>query len=443
MKTNRKIKSALAIFFCLALFSQGYTQSIDKAKLDQLFDRLLEKNKGMGSITIAKEGKILYTYSFGYGQITETMKKPLTEDTKYRISSITKTYTAVMIFQLVEEGKLKLSDHLDKFFPQITNADKITIAHILAHRSGIPDLTVEDGWGSQPRTHEEVIAAIAKGKPIFEPDSRHLYSNTGYVLLGYIVEKVCGIPYQEALKQRINTKVGLENTYLGVGNTSAENNESLSYSYFGTWKEAREMNLSVPAGAGAIISTPTDMVKFIHALFDLKLVSKSSLEQMKTMRDGEGMGMELFSFAGRTLYGHTGGSNASGAWLAYEPTEKLAMAYTTNAKIYSVSDIVAAVFDIYWNRPYQIPTFDALEVSPEILDQYVGVYVVAGTPAKMTVTRTGSTIAIDNGATPIPLEATAPDKFTIAPGVTVTFDAAKKQMTIKRPQGERVFTKEN
>jgi len=122
----------------VALFGTGYAQTIDKAKLDQLFDRLLEKNKGMGSITIAKDGNVLYTRSFGYGQITDTMKKLLTDDTKYRIASITKTYTAVMIFQLVEEGKLKLSDHLDKFFPQIPNASKITVAQILSHRSGIP-----------------------------------------------------------------------------------------------------------------------------------------------------------------------------------------------------------------------------------------------------------------------------------------------------------------
>lgn len=443
MKTIKKIKITLAVLFCLALSVTGDTQSIDKAKLDQLFDRLLEKNKGMGSITIAKDGKVLYTRSFGYGQITETMKKPLTETTKYRIASITKTYTAVMIFQLIEEGKLRLGDHLDKFFPQIPNADKITIAQILSHRSGIPELAVDAGWRLQPRTHKEVLAAIAKGKPDFEPGSQHMYSNTGYVLLGYIVEKVGGEPYQEALKQRITSKIGLKNTYMGVGNTNAENNESLSYRYLGTWKEAPEMNLSIPAGAGAIISTPTDMTKFIQALFDGKLVSKSSLEQMITMRDGEGMGMEPFSFAGKTLYGHTGGSNVSGSWLAYEPKEKLAMAYTTNAKIYPVSDIVTAVFDIYWNRPYQIPTFEALEVSPEVLDQYVGVYVVAGTPAKMVVIRAGATISIENGANRIPLEATAPDKFTIAPGVTVTFDTAKKQMTIKRPQGERIFTKEN
>ena len=255
--------------------------------------------------------------------------------------------------------------------------------------------------------------------------------------------KIDGKPYQEILKRRIADKIGLKNTYMGVGNTKVENNESLSYRYLGTWKEAPEMDLSIPAGAGAIISTPTDMCKFIQALFDGKLVSKSSLDQMKTMRDGEGMGMEPFSFADHVLYGHTGGSNVSGSWLAYEPIEKLAMAYTTNAKIYPVKDIIAGVFDIYWNKPYQVPTFNALEVSSEILDQYVGVYVVASTPAKMTVIKTGSTIAIENNGSTIPLEATAPNKFTLTPGVTVEFDTAKKQMTIRRPQGERVFTKEN
>lgn len=443
MKANKKVKSIVATLFCLSLFGAGYSQTLDTAKLNLLFDRLLEKNKGMGSISIAKEGKIIYTRSFGYSQVTETMKKPLTEDTKYRIASITKTYTAVMVFQLVEEGKLKLSDHLARFFPRIPNAEKITIAHILAHRSGIPEMDVEPGWGAQPRTHEEVLAVVEKGQSLFEPDTRHLYSNTGYVILGYILEKVGGQPYQEALKQRICSKIGLENTYLGVGNTNPENNESLSYRYMGAWKEAPEMNLSVPAGAGAILSTPNDMVKFIHALFELKLVSKNSLEQMITMRDGEGMGMEPFSFAGRALYGHTGGSLVSGSWLAYEPTEKLAMAYTTNAKIYKVADIVTGVFDIYWNRPYQVPTFEAAEVSPEILDHYVGVYVSAVTATKMTVVRSGSTIAIVNGGNSIPLEATATDTFIIAPGVTVTFNAAKKQMIIKRPQGEGVFAKEN
>jgi CubicO group peptidase (beta-lactamase class C family) len=438
-----KIKLLLEIILSLAVFSSVYAQPLDEAKLDQLFNRLLEKNKGMGSITIAKDGKVLYTRSFGYGQITETIKTPLTDQTKYRISSITKMYTAVMIFQLIEEGKLKPSDELDKFFPQIPNATKITIDQILSHRSGIPNV-VPDGSGMQPRTEEERIAEIARLQPDFEPGSRHLYSNSGYVLLGYIVEKAGGQSYQEALKTRIVSKLGLQNTYMGTGNTNVARNESLSYRYVGGWREAREPDFSIVAGAGAIVSTPTDMVKFIQGLFDLKLISQNSLDQMKTMIDGEGMGMEPFTFAGKNLYGHTGGSSTSGAWLAYYPEEKLAMAYTTNAKIYPVKDIVNDVFDIYWNRPFEIPSFDVLKINPEILDQYTGVYTASGAPVKWIVTRKDSTLFIQQeGDSAIPVEPIDENKFTITTGVMLEFDTAKKQMTIKRPQGERVFTKEN
>jgi len=441
-QTIRKIKMTLAALLPLIMFSTGYAQTLDKAKLDQLFDRLLEKNKGMGSICLAKDGKTLYSRTFGYGQISETVKKPLTDDTKYRISSITKTYTAVMIFQLIEEGKLKLSDKLDKFFPQIPNASRITITHILSHRSGIPNVA-PDGSGMQPRTQQERVAEIAKGQPDFEPDSKHLYSNSGYVLLGYIIEKVGGKPYQEALKERITSKLGLKNTYMGTGNTNVDRNESLSYRYLGEWKEANEPDFSITAGAGAIVSTPADMATFIHGLFEFKLISQNSLNQMKTMKDGEGMGMEPFTFVDKTLYGHTGGSATSGAWLAYYPEEKLAMAYTTNAKIYPVVDIVKGVFDIYWNRPFEVPSFDALRISPEILDQYVGIYAAPGAPVKWTVTRKDSSLFIQDRQSAIPLEAIAENKFTITTGVTLEFDTAKKQMTIKRPGGERIFTKEN
>ena len=132
-----KTKILFATLLTLALFTAGHAQTLDKAKLDQLFDRLLEKNKGMGSLTLAKDGNVLYSRSFGYSQINGNEKKPLTAETKYRIASITKMFTAVMIFQLVEEEKLKLTDTLDKFFPQIPNAARITIGQILTHRSGI------------------------------------------------------------------------------------------------------------------------------------------------------------------------------------------------------------------------------------------------------------------------------------------------------------------
>jgi CubicO group peptidase (beta-lactamase class C family) len=421
-----------------------YAQTLDKAKLDQLFDRLLEKNKGMGSLILARDGNVLYSRSFGFSQISGNEKKPLTAETKHRIASITKTFTAVMIFQLVEEKKLKLTDTLDKFFPQIPNAARITIAQMLAHRSGIHNIDPDGAWGKQPRTRDEVVARIAQGQPDFEPDSHHKYSNAGYILLGYIVEKVGGKPYQAALKERIASRIGLKDTYLGTGNTDPGRNEALSYRYIGGWREAAELDFSIVAGAGGIVSTPADMTKFIQALFDLKLVSEDSLRQMTTIRDGEGMGIEPYTFAGKTLYGHSGGSSSSGALLAYWPEEKLALAYVTNAKIYPVRNIVSGVFDIYSNRPFQIPAFDAINVSPDVLDRYVGVYTIAGTPARMTVTRDGGTLFIRAGAegAGVPLEATAEDKFKIDPGVFFEFDAAKGQLTIKRPNGERVFTKE-
>jgi D-alanyl-D-alanine carboxypeptidase len=441
-KSLMKTKIRFATLLTLALFTAGHAQTLDKAKLDQFLDRLAEKNKGMGSLALAKDGNVLYRRSFGYSQIHGNEKKPLTAETKYRIGSITKTFTAVMIFQLVEEEKLRLTDTLDRFFPQIPNAAGITIGQILAHRSGIHNLEADGSWGKQPRTKDEVVARIAQGRPDFEPDARHLYSNTGYVLLGYIVERVGGKPYQEALKERITSRIGLKDTYLGTGNTDPGRNEALSYRYVGGWKEAAELDFSIPGGAGSILSTPTDMTKFIQALFDRKLVSPDSLKQMTTMRDGEGMGMEPFSFAGKTLYGHTGGSSSSGAWLAYFPDEKLALAYTTNAKIYPVSNIVSGVFDIYWNRPFQIPAFDAFDVSPEVLDRYVGVYSIPGAPVKLTVTRDGATLYFQPaGQSAVPLEATAEDKFKIDPFLVFEFDAAKGQMTIHRAGQKRVYTK--
>src|SRR5262249_60010932 len=104
--------------------------------------------------------------------------------------------------------------------------------------------------------------------------------------------------------------------------------------------------------------------------------------QMKTMRDGEGLGMVTFTFAGKTFYGHTGGADNYGAWLAYLPEEKLAVAYTTNAKVYPVKDIVSGVVDIYYNKPFQISTFESVAVNPEVLDKYAGGFNTPHAPAQ-------------------------------------------------------------
>jgi CubicO group peptidase (beta-lactamase class C family) len=439
----------LATLLTSATFTAGYGEMLAKAKLDQFLDRLAEKNKAMGSLVIAKDGSVLYTRAIGYSQINGSEKKPLTAASRFRIGSITKMYTATMILQLVEEGKLKLTDTLDKFFPQVPNAPKITILQMVAHRSGIPNVrrqqNAQGNISTLPTTKDEHLALVVKGAPDFEPDTKRSYSNSGYFLLGLILEKVTGKSYAEALEERITSKIGLNGTYLATGNIDVNKKEALTYIHFGgDWRPVNETHPTILFSAGAIVSTPADMAKFIQALFEGKLVSKGTLDQMKAMKDGEGLGMGTFTFAGKTFYGHTGGADNYGAWLAYEPEEKLAVAYATNAKIYPVEKIVSGVVDIYYHRPFQIPALESIAVNPDVLDRYVGVYSVPGAPAKAKVTRDGATLFFQppGASSAVPLEATADDKFQLEGVAVFTFDAAKKQMTIKRRQGERVFTKE-
>ena len=445
---RRPVRALTAILvLCALIFTAGHAQTSDKGKLDQFFNRLAEKNKAMGSLTVTKDGNIFYSRAIGYSQINSTEKKQVSETTRYRIGSITKMFTAAMIFQLVEENKLKLSDTLDKFFPQIPNAEKITLAQMLGHRSGIFNVTANpdfDSFKTQARTRDEMVAFIAKAKPTFEPGEKAQYSNSNYVLLGYIVEKAGGRSYEDALKQRITSKIGLKDTYLGTGYPDTSKNEAFSYSFISDWKQESDIHLSIPGGAGAIISTPNDLTKFIHALFDGKIVSKESFEQMKP-RDQYGLGINSYPMGGKTVYGHSGGMDGFRSLLLYLPEEKLSLAYTSNGVNYPLKDIVSGVWDIYWNKPFEIPTFQTVAVSPEVLDKYVGVYSSPEVPFKLTITRDKSTlVAQPTGQPASSLEAIAENKFKLeSRGVVLEFDAAKTQLSFKRGGREVLFTKEN
>jgi CubicO group peptidase (beta-lactamase class C family) len=317
---------------------------------------------------------------------------------------------------------------------------------MLNHRSGIPNITPLQGREpGMPITKDEMLALVANGTPLFEPGTQHSYSNSGYFLLGLILERVTGKSYAEVLEERIASRIGLKDTYVATGSIDVSKNESLTYLNTGSdWKQGTETHPSVLFGAGQIVSTPNDLARFAQALFDLRLLSRASLDLMTTMRDGEGSGMARFTFAGKTFYGHTGGGDNYGAWLAYLPEEKLAVAYATNAKVHPVGDIVTGVIDIYYNTPFQIPTFETIVVSPDVLDRYVGVYSSPGLPARFTITREGSTLYVRPGnQTPAALEATSENTFQLLGGsVVFEFNAATGQMIMKRSGGPTVFTKE-
>lgn len=439
------------VFTCVLLvlsFISGFGQNPDKAKLDQFFDRLIEKKKAMGSLVLTKDGNVVYNRSIGFSQINGGEKKPITVATRFKIGSITKMFTSVMVLQLAEDKKLKLDDTLDKYFPRIPNAGKITIAHLLSHRSGfhgISEMSEYRALRDKGATPAELLAMMEKAGPSdFEPGSKFVYTNENYQILAMMIEKLTGKSYQENLAKRITSKIGLKDTYASSGPVDPAKNESYSYHMGRDWEQEQEIHWSLFYGSGGITSTPFDLAKFITALFDGKLISKQSLAQMTTMKDDYGFGIDVEKFGDRTFYGHTGGIQSYGAWLAYLPEEKLAMAYMTNAKLYRVKEIISGVFDIYWNRPFQIPAFTAIEISPEVLDRYVGTYSIPGTPAKITFLREGSDLfAQYPNQSPIKLDATAENKFKIdPPGVFFDFNAEKGEVTWKRGEASRVFSRE-
>lgn len=441
-----KIKILSTIIFTLALFSAIYSQTLDKAKLDQFFDALAARNKAMGSLTVSKNGSVLYRRAVGYSQIGDKEKKPSTTQTKYRIGSITKMFTATMIFQLVETNKLKLSDTLDKFYPQIPNAKQITIGNLLNHRSGLHNFTDDDDYLTyyqKPKTQSELLAIIAKSEPDFEPNARASYSNSNYLLLGYIVERASGKSYQEFLKENITGKINLANTYLG-GKTDIGAGESYSYRFASDWKFLPETDLSISGGAGAMLSTPTDLTKFIEALFGEKLITKKSLNQMKTMTEGYGMGMFQLPVFEKKGFGHSGGIDGFHSMLVYVPEENLAVAYASNGTVYPLNDVMIAAFAAALGQPFTVPTFETITLKPEDLDKYLGNYSSSDIALKLAVTKNGATLFVQaTGQSAFPLEATAKDKFKFEQaGVVIEFNPKKNQLTLKQGGRQFLYTKE-
>lgn len=435
-------KKLLTPLLFLSALVCAYPQSLDKAKLDQLLNQLSEKNKAMGTLLIKKEGQVLYNRSIGYGYIDGAEMKPLSLSTKYRIGSITKMFTAVMVYQLIEKGKLKLADHLAQFYPQLPNASSITIEHLLAHRSGLAGSLAQQ-FARQRYTgvsKDSMLAAIARSQPEFEPGERYAYSNAGYFILATIIEKVSGQPYEKALQQMILSRIGLKDTYAATEDIAVNKNESYSFRYYTGWQQEPVTHHSFLFGAGSVISTVSDVAAFIEALFDGKLITKQHLDLMIRLQSG----MDGFTFHGKTFYGHSGGVDGFGAWIAYQPEEKLAISYATNGKVYPVANIINYIVDICYNKPVDIPSFESLELSAEILDKYTGVYVPDEGNVKFTVTREGNKLLIQmTGRPAFAVDAIAENvfKFESSP-LEFHFDAAKGEMTIKRPDGQRVLVKE-
>ena len=441
-----QIQTIMKRVVILFLFTSclGFSQVPTFGKLDQYLEVLFQNEKFMGSLAVAKNGKHIYNNSKGYQYISYKESKMATKDSKYKIGSITKTFTATMIFQLIDEQKLSLETPLSVFYPKITNADKITINHLLSHSSGLYNLTNADEfgtWKNKPATPEIMVSRIKKFEADFLPGEGEEYSNTNYLLLGYIIENLDNTSYAEAVQNRIVGRLKLENTYYG-GVVDIHNNECHSYNFQDDiWQQSPETHMSLPGGAGALISTPTDLLVFIEALFNGKLISEKSLKEM-TITSDKGFGKGIFhtDFQGIDMYGHDGGIDGFQSMLVYVPNLKMALALTSNGLSYEKMGIVRTAFQASMGMDIQLPNFSKIELTAAQIKQYVGVYESEETPYDLVFEASGKTLkGAPEGSSLKELLPTNEDEFTFdAIGVKLNFNLDNRTLMFK--QGDNLLS---
>jgi D-alanyl-D-alanine carboxypeptidase len=434
----------LTAVLLLILGQIGFSQNLDKNKLDDYFNALEQNNKFMGSVAVSKNGEIIYAKSIGFADVENEVKA--TESSEYRIGSISKSFTTVLVLKAVEEKKIDLGQTIDKWFPTVPNSKQITVKHLLSHRSGIHNFTDDKDyptWNTQPKSEKEMIEIISKSGSDFVPDSKAEYSNSNFVLLTYILEKTFSKSFSGLLEEFIVKPIGLANTYV-FGKINTSNNECKSYSFSGAWKLESETDFSIPLGAGAITSTPSDLTKFADALFGGKLLRSESLEIMKTIVDGYGLGLFQIPFYQSIGYGHTGGIDGFSSVYSHFPDDKISYALISNGTNINSNDISIAVLSAVYGKPYEIPVFTTYSLNSEDLDKYIGVYFSTQIAFKITITKEGNAlIAQGTGQPPFPLEASGKDKFKFdQAGAKFEFNPTEKTMLLLQGGGQIKFTKE-
>ena len=432
--SNHKTTASFLLTLLLKLTHLlGFTQNIDAQKLDSYFNTLEANNKFMGSTAILKDGDIVYTNHVGYSDIG-TKQKP-DENTKYRIGSISKVFTAVLMFKAIEDGKIALDETIDSYFPEIENSDKITISNLLHHRSGIHNFTENKEkflcYHTRSKTEKEMIEIISRVGSDFKPNEKAAYSNSNYVLLSYILTKIYKKSYANILEDEITRPLKLTNTFFG-GKINAGNNECYSYQFEKKWEKMDETDSSIIMGAGGIVSTPTDLINFARALFGNKILSSESVEKMKTIQDNFGMGLFKVQYYDKVSYGHNGEIDGFTSVLRYFPDEDYAFAIVSNGNNYSLNLITISLVNSLFEKYYDIPDFRVYEPKAKELSQYLGVYSSTTFPVKLTVTKSGRHLSIQApGDSKMNLHATAKGEFKYEPaGIKLKFIPEKQQLII-------------
>ncbi len=351
-------------------------------------DALVKKSYLPGSpgaaVIAVRDGKLVYRKAVGMADLE--LDVPLRTDSVFRLGSVTKQFTAVAILMLAEEGKLALSDPITKFLPDYpTQGHVITVEHLLTHTSGIQSYTGMPGWMATKiqadMTLTELIDGFKKEPMEFAPGTRWSYDNSGYILLGAIIEKASGTSYATFLKRRIFAPLGMSSTTYG-GNEEIIPRRVRGYSRRpGGDANARYLSMTQPHAAGGLVSTVDDLAAWDAALYTEKLAKQASLEKAWTpyvLADGKatayGYGWGVSSLRGRAAVEHGGGIFGFSTYVLRIPKERVFVAVLCNSDAPNTDPGIVArrMAALVLGDPF--PENVAVAVAPEVLARYAGVY---------------------------------------------------------------------
>jgi CubicO group peptidase (beta-lactamase class C family) len=287
----------------------------------------------MGTVLVARDGHVVLDKAYGMANLE--LDVPNTPDTKFRLGSITKQFTAASILLLEERGKLKIDDRVKAYLPDAPMSwDRITIFNLLTHTSGIPNFTAMPDYNTIKLSSRSAGAAVSafRDRPLdFGPGEQMSYSNSGYLVLGDIIEKVSGQSYEQFVTDNIFTPLGMKDSGYD-SNTAIIKHRASGYSRLqGGYANATYIHMSIPHAAGALFSTTRDLLKWEQALFAGKVVSKASLDRMTTpFKNDYAFGLTVRTVKDRKVIAHGGGIDGFNTAMAYYPDSRTVVIVLSN-----------------------------------------------------------------------------------------------------------------
>jgi len=384
--------------------------------MEQLIQARVADKSFMGAVLVARGDQVIL--SKGYGSANLEWNVPDTPATKFRLGSVTKQFTAAAILLLAERGKLALEDPVKKHWPDAPATwDRITIYHLLTHTSGIPNFTnypeYTKTWKFMPTTPEKTIGYF-RDKPLdFAPGERMNYSNSGYVVLGYLVERLSGQSYADFLRDNIFKPLGMNDSGYDV-NAAILPNRAAGYAPGANGlMNAAYVDMTIPGGAGGLYSTTGDLLRWTQGLFGGRLLKPESLVKMTTPnKNNYAFGLEVSTVGGRRMIQHNGGIEGFNTHLTYYPDSRITVAVLANVNGNAPDQIALQLGQVAHGDAVRTNAERTqIEVPRDRLERLAGTYEIAPT-ANMIITVERNQLISRLGSQPsLPLFAETETRF--------------------------------